>query len=118
MMNPIEESLDILPDLRNYYAACIRPELEAIRIFYREGKVIFYFHYKPESGMESYEYPVDFMELFSADVSYKENLDRLMNTDSLSFLLAVGDAFILSYLDKAFDEDTDFRIPPFRSELS
>jgi hypothetical protein len=117
-MNPVEETLDILPDVRHYYAGCIKPELDAIRRFYREGIVILYFQYRPEAGIESYEYPVDFMNMFSANRSHQENVDALMNADSVSFLLAVGDAFIPSCLDKAFDQDTDFKVPPFTSGLS
>lgn len=117
-MNLKEENLDILPDLRNYYATCIKPELEAIRMYYREDIVILYFQYKPDTGIESYEYPIDFIDLFSTKVSYKENVDELMNTNSLSFLLTVGDAFIQPCLDKVFHEDTDFKVPPFTSGLS
>ena len=116
-MNLNEENLDILPDLRNYYATCIKPELEAIRMFYRDDIVILYFQYKPDTGIESYEHPIDFIDLFSTKLSFKENVDELMNTEIMSFLVTVGDAFIQPCLDKAFDDDTDFKVPPFRSGL-
>jgi hypothetical protein len=102
------ENYNLLPELKLEFGEVFKPELEQIMFYFKDEKVWTKLVYSESSGIDSEEGDLSFIvddsgPIFTVETSLDLNKLIFMNMNNMTLLMAIGDAFTASGIEKLID---------------
>jgi hypothetical protein len=104
------DSYDLLPELKLMFSDLIKPELDALLLFYRDDKVWIRYQFTESSRIDAIEddlccfwNPVEDAPSFKTDYTLEHNANQILGLNNMSLLVAIGDAFTQIGVDELLE---------------
>lgn len=104
----MSDAYDLLPELSLEFGDALKPELEEILLFEKEGKIWLRMVFSQVSGIQMEEQDLSYLieddtPMFTTKYTLESNATLFLSLDKLSLLMVIGDAFTEEGIDRLLD---------------
>ena len=104
----MSDTYDLLPELSLEFEDALKPELEEILLFEKEGKICLRMVFSQVSGIQMEEQDLSYVNddgcpMFTTKYALESNAMLFLSLDKLSLLMVIGDAFTEEGIDRLLD---------------